>query len=185
MNYFEIHDDVDAEKRWYLGDLNICEGKEIDTRKFTVGKMYRGSKNLCVEIYRKGRALDFSFAVFDMPVVRKEVGELIQHHAPDSIQLVPCRVGSQAADYVILNVLRMLDCIDDSKSEYIKWTSADHRSDLAGQYRTVTRLVIDPDRAAGEKIFRLAGWEMPIIVGQEIRDALESRHVSGIFFEGV
>ena len=42
---------------------------------------------------------------------------------------------------VVLNSLRVLRCIDEERSEFVKWTKQDHRADLAGQYRQITKLV--------------------------------------------
>ncbi len=184
MDYFEIKDHLGARGRWQLGEASVCsDGGEVDIWEFTLSRAYDGPEDLCVAIDQQGKQLDFTFADFDMPVLRKEIGALIQRIAPGAVQLVPCRVGPGAeGEFVILNTLHLIDCIDDAKSESVKWTEEDDTDEPPGSYCMISRLVIDPERANNEHIFRLAGWDRLIIVSRELRNALAEAKVSGILF---
>jgi hypothetical protein len=60
---------------------------------------------------------------------------------------------------MVLNALRVIRCLDEERSEFIKWTEGDHRADLAGQYRQVTRLVLDARAIPPDvHLFRGEAW---------------------------
>jgi hypothetical protein len=35
----------------------------------------------------------------------------------------------------VLNAVRVVSCLDEGESEFIKWKAHDHRPDFLGQYR--------------------------------------------------
>lgn len=83
-------------------------------------------------------------------------------------------------------MLRVIECIDEGRSEYLKWTKSDHRSDLVGQFRMVSKLKlsrasIPPDA----NVFRLAGWLVGLIVSERVRSAMEAVGCQGARFQEV
>lgn len=64
--------------------------------------------------------------------------------------------------------------LDEARSEFIKWTEHDHRADLAGEFRQVTKLVLARDTIPDDAhFFRIAGWEVALIVSEEVKSAME------------
>src|SRR6266568_3295312 len=127
--YFELVDDVEVEGRWFLNGLSDKLGRELDSRDFTyglrldVGPPLRVSLSdaditvdvaapLDVSLRRKGCSLDFTFADFDMPVVTRDVAELLADIAGNEFQRIPVTVKSSKAKYEIINVTSRIDCID-------------------------------------------------------------------------
>lgn len=75
---------------------------------------------------------------------------------------------------MVLNSLRVVLCLDERRSELLEWTKNDHRSDLAGQYRQVTNLVVDCERIPRDAhFFRIDGWRVALIVSADVKEAME------------
>jgi hypothetical protein len=129
--------------------------------------------------------LDWTFADFDMPVVRPSARELLESLAAPHVQFHEARVVGSWDRYAVANIVTVRACIDDQRSEFLKWTSADGREDKVGDYRQVTRLRIDPGRMQNAPICRLAGWRISIVVSRELKEAIEAAHLTGLTFEAV
>jgi len=183
--YFRVIDDSSISNRWYLQGPFTKSGMEVDPRDFTDGKKVKAKRFLTVPLRRPGKPLGFTLADFDMPVVTKEVGELIENIAPRDIQRIPVEISSQPLDYEIINVTTKIKCLDEKESEIMRWNEADGRPDRVGQYRMVTTLKITPELVTGSQIFRIDGWEIALIISETVKDALEKIGITGIKFQQV
>ena len=85
----------------------------------------------------------------------------------------------------MVNVLDVRACVAEGESEYLKWREEDGRPDKIGQYRQFTRLVIDPSRAVGARLFRIDGWRIALIASRELVLAFKQARVSGVAFNPV
>jgi hypothetical protein len=179
-NYYRILDDIGRIDRWHLGVVRGADGAELDPWQFTRGQRTQYDVPLAVDIAQHGRCLDFTFAAFDVPIVSGRAAELIGQHAAD-LQLIPALVPSYGT-YYILNVLNISQCLDESRSEFIKWTKADRRPDRIGSYRSVTELVIEPGRIDAH-IARVQGWEIALVISQALKMCLETHEVSGVLYQ--
>jgi hypothetical protein len=179
MRYFELRDDLNIAGRWHLGE--ITSGTEVP--RLRVGLPFAGE--LTAEIGRMGKALDFSLTSFAVPVVTDKLGAAIATVAQTDLQELPLRIPAHA-NFEVLNALRIVACLDETKSMFTKWTHADHRSDLAGQYRMVTQLHVDPKRIPGDShFFRIEGWAIALIVSERVKAAMEKVGCHGAVFADV
>jgi hypothetical protein len=105
--------------------------------------------------------------------------------AGPAIQRVPVTVEGQGAEFEILNVCELVQCVDERRSLLTKWTAADGRPEKVGQFRMIAKLKINPAAASGHHIFRVAGWPIALIASEEVKKLLEARDVSGLKFERV
>jgi len=160
-------------------------GREIDPRAFVFGKRYAGFQPLTIGARHTGRSVDFNFADFDMPVVRKSICRRVAADAGAGVQLVPVTVRESREEFEILNVVDVVECFDEGRSKFTKWTSEDGQPEKIGQYRMVAVLALDPRKARGHKIFRVQGWEVALIVEEQIKEILEEEKTSGIVFQAV
>ena len=71
-----------------------------------------------------------------------------------------------------MNILGIVDCSDMEQSEY------DPRSERYA--REFTKLVIDPEKARGVNMFRLAERPTLVIVDDQVKQCLETSGVKGI-----
>lgn len=180
---YDVSFDPTIEDQWFLDAPHDPDGNEIDPRTFTQGKRVVVSEGLVVPIGEPGAPLEFSFGAFDMPVVSARVGEVLEQLAPDDVQRIPVRIEGADGPYEILNVVTAIDCIDRDRTVGTVWTEADHRSDLAGEYRMIIELHLDSSRITSSRIFRVEGWEIALIVTEDVKAALEEIAPTGLQFQ--
>lgn len=157
---------------------------EIDAREFTEGRRYSGPSPYRIP-FQDGRRVAFNLGSLDMPVVTTEIADILQELAPGDIERFPVTIGSNIAGYEIINAIHHRRCVNEEYSGVTKWTLDDHRADLAGQYRSIDHLVIDPSRTGGSHIFRLWGSLIELIVAEDIKLAIEPIQNLGVVFDPV
>lgn len=176
MRYFQLKDVVTIASRWHLGDIKAADVAP----ELRAGIAFQGE--LTAEISRMGIPLDFSLTSFAVPVATRSVGSAIESIAAADLQQLPVEIPGHS-NFVVLNALRIVACLDEEHSMYTKWTSMDHRSDLAGKYRMVTRLRLDPQRIPDDAhFFRVEDWKIALIVSEPVRLAMERVRCHGAKF---
>ena len=132
-----------------------------------------------------GRPLDFCWAGSSVPVVHVRVASMLSERAPGDVQFIPADIAGQADQYLVLVATRLIRCIDEEASEVSFWTPEHGVPEKVGQYMGVDRLRIDKRKVGNAKVFRPEGWEVVLIVSEEIKDALERMGATGTRFEEV
>lgn len=182
MNYYRIKDDIYAEDYSTLGGIKR-NGSDVDADVFTIGAVYdyESAQTFLVEGEVKGK-FDFSLASFDVPIVSGRFARLLTGLAENDIQLIPVRT-SCIGDFYILNILTRINCLDEARSLFTKWEASDGRPDRTGQYRMVAELKIVSEAAEGRCIFRIAGWDVPIIVSEQLMKLAQAQDMKGCIYE--
>lgn len=178
---YRVEIDAARQDQWYLSNPHTS-GVELDPRVFTrCVKVDPVPSDLVVKVGQAGSPIEFNLAAFDMPVVTKDVGELIERVAPADVQRIPALVEGTDGTYEILNVLNAVDCIDQERTRGTRWDWSDGRPEMSGKYRMIVDLRV---RSQGlqHKIFRVAGWEIALLVTEDVKAALEAHKVSGITY---
>lgn len=179
MKYFELLDDISLLNRWHLGEVTLNDGIEPRLR---AGIPFEQTGNLTAPVTRPGRVLDFSLTSFAVPVATRQLAEVVAAVAGPDVQKLPVDIAGQAG-MMVLNAVRVIRCLDEGRSEFIKWTKQDHRADLAGQYRQVTKLVLDSRAIPSDAhFFRVEGWLVALIVSEAIKNAMEREGCLGAKF---
>lgn len=169
MRYFKLLDDVQIPRRWHLGDVVTSTGF---TPRLRVG-LRCDDDDLAAEPGTQGLPLEYSLTSFAVPIVSEHLSAEICGIAGEDVQRLPVNIP-EVYGYDVLNILRVVDCLDEARSEYIKWKEEDHRADLAGQYRSVTRLRVDHERIPEDAhIFRIERWPIGIVVSEGMKAAME------------
>src|SRR6266852_1306274 len=158
---------------------------EIDPRLFTGCSVYRERGPFLVPVTQGKKPMDFTLGAFDMPVVAAKVAEVIENCAPGSVQRIPVVIGSGIIRHEVLIVLQKLKGMDEKRSLISYWTAEDGQPEKVGAYCGVAGIALDIQAVKGVQIFRLEGWEVPIIVDEHVKDALTKLCVTGIEFEAV
>ena len=183
--FFDMRIDVYVPGRWYLDDPRDLSGQEVeDIWAFTDGKPIEVRDRLRIPIFQAGKPLDIEFAgAGQAPIVSERVAAVFRELAPHDVQLFPVEVEGQREPYFLLNVAREIRCIDDAACDEARlWTPEDGRPELIGEYHVVSGLRIDVSKVGDARVFRLWGWHPPIIVTEEIKQALERvGHVGALF----
>jgi hypothetical protein len=182
MRYYLLRDDVEMAGRWILADPVIDQG--CDPFDFTRGMAVHVPEPV-VEVQGPGLPLAFSMTTLDVPIATTALAECVAAVAGRDVQRIPVRLGNRAG-HEILNCLRVIDALDESRSEFMKWTAGDGRPDKVGQYRMVTRLRIDPHKLpADAQLFRLQGWVIALVVSESVKQAMEYVGCFGARFQDV
>lgn len=185
MKYFRLTDDMTFPGRWFLNGIHAATGQSVDPRVFTSAAPVSDHKPVRVSVRVPGTPLDFTLGDFDVPVITAAVARILEPLASADLQLMPARIEGVAGDHEILNVVHAIACLDERRSEFIRWTEADGRPDKIGQYRMVTKLHVDPVRVGPAQVFRIDGWKVALVVSEAIRAALVSSGLSGMVFTEV
>ena len=189
MRYFRLFHDLYIPGLWYLDVPVDGHGQRIGTWVFTDGQPVSVAEPLRVGFSRLGKPLDFTLAdACSVPVVHPRVASVLKALAPGDIQTFPIQVEGQPEPYVLVNVVRLLKCIDEQASEHVEiWVPEDENDqpERAGEYRNVEGMRIDKSRVGDAKLFRAWGWTLPLLVSEDIKNALEGIGATGMHFTEV
>lgn len=181
--YFDLTDDLYFPNRWVLDDPVNDEGCNEDD--FTVGLPVNIRSTPNIAIKTAGIPLDYTHTLLDVPVATHRVAEVFSKIAGSDIQRITATVDNRPG-YEIINICRLVPCLDERLSIFTKWTAQDHRPELAGHYRMVGNLMVDPQRIPpSTHAFRIERWEPPIIVSDKLMEALLSVGAVGVKFTPV
>ncbi|MFL5351908.1 imm11 family protein [Archangium sp.] len=185
--YFRLNEDMSSPERWVLHDTLDTQGKKVGARLYLNASPIPFDSPLRVPILHPGNPLDFSLAdAGDFPVVTEKVARTLAELAPGDVQFYPAQVDSRPEPYFLVNVARLVKCVDDETSEEVLyWKPEDNRPDLLGQYRSVMGMRIDPSRVGDAKVFRPWGYPPALLVAEDVKEALERTGASGMEFTEV
>jgi hypothetical protein len=173
MEFFRVVTDPSAGDAWFPDEPFTSDNLQLDAREFTLGRPYAGAAPHRLRLAKPGRATGFTLAAFDMPIVSRELGLAMNELSPLEIQRLPITVDGYGEGWEILNVTSVVPCLDENHSVIQRWTRQDARPEKVGTYRMVTNLTIDASRATGKDIFRVAGWEIALVVSGRVKRAIE------------
>jgi len=113
-------------------------------------------------------------------LMSKRLFECLRAAGVDNLQTFPAiiteeRTGKRIEDFVKFNVVGSVSCVDEARS----------RGRALADVKVFEKLVIDPARTRGLKLFRLAESRMDIIVSQDVFDAIGAGGFTGIEFQPV
>ncbi|MFL5350569.1 MAG: imm11 family protein [Hyalangium sp.] len=185
QRYFELADDVNVPHRWHLNTPTDRQGLEVHDGQFTIGAPVHIQERLRIPVEIAGRPLDFTEANVGVPVVHIRVASLFAEVAPDDVQLIPVDVEGQPDQYLLLVATRLIGCIDEKASRFVRWTPEEGALHNARRYSIMYELRIDKAKAGSAQVFRCEGWEGPLIVSEAIKDGLERMGATGTRFEEV
>jgi hypothetical protein len=185
--YFDLSDDVYVPGRWDLGPPTDAQGREVDDYVFTKGERATLEGRLGIPFRGgDGKALDFSEVGIGVPLVSARVAAVFAELAPKDVQLIPVDVEAHSEPFFILVCTRLVKCIDDEASDEVRyWKPEDGRPEKTGRYRAVHGMRIDPVKVDDAKVFRPWGWDVVLIISEDIKQVLERMGATGAKFEEV
>jgi len=183
--FFELSDDVERPHRWHLAMPRDRQGLKVDDGQFMRGLPVHLKERLRIPIESAGKPLDFTEAGISIPVVHVRVASIFADLAVDDVQLTPVDVEGYPDQYFILVAIRLIRCIDEKASRIRIWTHEDGAPHMVGRYASVRDMRIDKAKVGSARVFRCEGWIGPLIISEDIKDALERIGATGTRFEEV
>lgn len=181
--YFDLKDDRRSHTRWHLRSPVDEHGQLVDPWQFFEGRRLDLPGTIRFPVRPAGQELDFTWAAFSIPVVDQRFVHLFERLHVSDVQFLPVQVEAHPGPYFILNTLRFIRCIDDARCTEVQyWKPEDDQPEKLGQYRSVVGLRIDPSKVGDARIFRTWGWDIALIVSEDIKQAIESAGLSGARF---
>jgi len=174
--YYKLYDNHDTLERWYLDDPVDGFGVNFEPYVFCMGRHIDVASPIHIPLYQTGSPLDYTeFSTSKVPVVNERYAALLREWVPDDIQLIPAYIGEHQELHFVVNMLRIIRCIDEAASKHVEfWKPEDGRPEKIGGYRVIDELRIDPSKVQGVHLFRPWGWLVAIIVSEELKVAMES-----------
>jgi len=187
MRYFKLFDDMRIHDRWELDSPIDKLGQEIWHGQFSQGIPLEIQTPAHIPLYAHGRALDYTTTALGIPVVHAKVKEIFERLGmQDHLQFFPATIEGQVDSYFLLNALRVIRCIDDTRCEAVfYYTEEDDEPERVGEYRNVRGMRIDPSQVGDTHFFRPWGWQITIIISERVKQALEEACVTGTRFTEV
>ena len=185
MRYFRLVDDVHVPSRWHIGDVS-ANSEPVPNLLST--QRLPADIALSAPVDHRGRALDFCLTSFAVPVAKRALADVIKAAAGAAdVQVVPIIIFGQPVDrFAIPHCLRTVECLDETRADFMKWTSEDDWPERVGQYRMVVDLAIDPKKVPPDvHFFRVWGWEVALIVSQAVKEVMEKTGCLGAKFDAV
>jgi len=173
MRYFDLVDDMSMRMRgrWYIGEVLLPDGTEPELRG---GIRLDDPRPLHASITHIGYVLEWCHTSFGVPIATKALADAIRSVVGPDVQCIPVTIGGQSG-MMVLNALRVIRCVDEQRSEFQKFTEDDSvRPDLAGQYRSVSKLVLDKSAIPPDAhFFRIKDSWIELIVSEVVKNAME------------
>ena len=185
--YYRLKENVQS-GYWYLGDPLDAQGQGVDDPYvFRAGRPVHVEGRLKIPINEPGKPREYCTAGLGMaPIVHVRVASLFAELAPDDVQLLPVDVQGQPDQYLILVATKLIRCIDDAACEEVRYWLPEHgQPERVGDYKSVSELRIDPTKVGDAKVFRTRGWNLALIVSEDIKQSLERARVTGAQFTEV
>lgn len=184
--FYRLNDDVHIEGRSFHSWARFADGSERlpdgSVLCLASGIRYDNAVPPIIPVCEAGVPLEFSTSSFAVPIVSRRLAIAMKELAKDDLQIVEVVIPEEP-DNVVINPLRVIQCVDEARSEFIKWTEHDHRSDLAGQYRSLMKPVL-LNRAipADVHIFRIWGSLVELVVSDTMKGTMEQTGCFGATF---
>ena len=184
MTYYELLSDMRLRGRWVLADPIDEHGQEVDPWQFGDGCFLPPQGKLVLRQAHPGGALDFSFTTLAIPVVHGRVVSLCERLGmQEQVQFLPVEMEGQSELFFILNVLRVIRCIDDARCEEVQYRRAeDGDSERVGQYEVVAGMRIDPSKVGDSHLLRPWGWTVALVISERLKHAMEEEGLTGTKF---
>ncbi len=134
-----------------------------------------------------GEKRAFVFSVIEKaPIASEAVTQVFRSLAPNDVQLLPVFVEGETEHFFVINVTRVIDCIDEAQCQEVQhYDEDDSFPEFEGEYRWIYGLRIDPAKTEGAHVFRLKKFKTAFIVSENIKNALEGVGNLGVSFERV
>ncbi|NPD27777.1 imm11 family protein [Corallococcus exiguus] len=120
------------------------------------------------------------------PIANEQAASVFRELAPDDVQLFPIEIEGTPERYYVVNANRRFKCIDEANCREVQIYPPDGAvPERVGEYRSISGLRIDTSKIEDARVFRPMGWELALIVSEEVKEGIERVGNTGVFFNRV
>jgi hypothetical protein len=185
MNFYILEDNLYVPaNRWFLGNIDLKEGESF-WKYLIAGEVDIPLKPLLIGVREEGIPLDFTMADFELPIVNEKVAGLLDS---DEVQLIPVLIKKfeESQQYFLMVIRFRIACVDEEKSVFDKWEPGNSiRPDLAGNYKSIYKLVLNTEDIGKRNIFRLKKYNSFIIISEKLKNLFDKNKITGINYKKV
>ncbi|OJH34527.1 imm11 family protein [Cystobacter ferrugineus] len=174
--------------QWCLDTpVPVAGGTLDDPWMFVEGKLVPDPGPLKTKPFHHGEMRTFTVANADRtPIANEQVARAFRELAPDDVQLFPVDVEGTPERYYIVNATRSFKCVDEKNSREVQVYPPDGAvPERVGEYRSISGLRIDTSKIENARVFRPMGWEVALVVSEEIKARIERIGNTGVYFNRV
>jgi hypothetical protein len=169
MKYVQLRHDFELPGVWGLSIRDLQDGRPP---RLAAGIRYDGQTPIETTVRDRGEPCDFTVTAFNVPIATTELANAIEAVASSDVQLVPLAIEAHPR-FFALNSIRVVSCVDESRSEFVKWTAGDQRADKTGQFKQVSKLVLNRSAIPSDAhFFRIEGWRVALVVSADVMTAM-------------
>lgn len=185
-NFYAV--EVDDVPQWCLDTPTPAEGGALEEPwMFVRGQSVKNPGPLKTKPLSPGEVRTLTVGHADQtPIADEQAASVFRRLAPDDVQLFSVDIQGTSGRFYIVNAAKSFECVDERNSREVqKYTPGGAVPERVGEYRSITGLRIDTSRIDNARVFRPKGWEVALIVSEEIKNALEQIGNLGVHFERV
>lgn len=173
MRYYEMANDMSEESGWILGAIVDDAGSFVIDYEYMRGVVDESLGGLSIEVLDDSPPRDITFATLGAMIVSERARRVFDRIPSVSVQYIDVAVPGMDDRFWIANILTAVDCIDERMFRVERFKPGDLvRPDRIGQIKQIDTLWIDEERARGHDLFRLKDCLIPVIVSDDMRDAV-------------
>ncbi|NYE59407.1 hypothetical protein FHW58_000559 [Duganella sp. 1224] len=172
--YYEWYFNQTVDRGWFLAEPEDSFGTVISPWKFkSCEPLSPFLDDLSARVLRSGEVTGVAFGAFDLIYAMREWADILQEIGRADIELIPVKVVGTEVVISLVNVIREIRCIDEERSEFSKWELDSIRPDKVGEFKVITKMVIDTSLVCGAHIFRPSGYHLSVIVSEQLKHRIE------------
>jgi hypothetical protein len=173
---------------WYL-NIQLTQLTEWD---LMAGQLIDSCPEIVAHHEAGTAQVDFPLTSPDLPVHSLKLKRIIEQDELTKVQYLPLTIMRRGQNnlvegYSVANYLNVIDGVDRQASVYQVWTEDnlvfwEKRPYLLGTFRDIPKLVLNSARVRDVPLFRLKGWELAVIVREDLKQAMEAATITGCRF---
>jgi hypothetical protein len=126
-----------------------------------------------MEVWREKRRGDFLSIALSVPVMTREAWRIIAPLVQDDVE--PLELRSSDGEFLLLNVTRVVDCLDEARSRVTRFTS--------GKVMRIESFAFTNAVPHERGLFRIPQLRSDTFVTERFRSLVETARLTGLLFK--
>jgi hypothetical protein len=170
-HYFKITPDFTFDDQCLLSEPLGNDGRELHPTHITQPRPISPQAASHADIISPGALLGLNLTAGCFPIVRKDISEQVSKFCGGELQRLKINISGDE-NFELWNVLKCVDCIDEERSDFSRWTADDGILEKIGDYR-FNVLKIKHAAAQAHHLFRVLHCESVLVCSSAIKEIIE------------